>query len=120
MKVERISFTGTYDKISRSTDRIYLSNLKELSKNTSNVDVFLSSSTKEYPYLKHNGTLDVPCIKISVVPKGLNFIQRMFTDKRYVTYFPTGNMRELIGYKENFDDVFLRIVGLFKENFKLK
>lgn len=102
--IEKISFGKIYNFVNREQKK-YVT--PELEKHADTVDVFLYSDKKDY------GTEREPnikkCIKISVIPANLNFIQKVFTDKHFVTYHPIN--------EEGFDQTFIKIVKSFKETF---
>ena len=111
MKTDKIkpNFTGLQICNIKPLHTIYIKNIKYLEKLASGKDVFIRSTTKDFPYRK--SMVSVSSLEILVRPQKLNFFQKLFGTKTVREYFPTGNYKDLIKFNETFEDVFKKAIS---------
>ena len=115
MKIQptQLSFKGININRLKSLDRISLPDLNSFEKMAENVDVFLKSTRKSFPY--KGSTLTPNTVEILARPKNLSFFEKLFGKKTQKAYYPVGILRDLIDEpKPSFEELFKTVVSKVK------
>lgn len=114
--IKNISFQGLKEGNLSTIARVHISNLYPLKEEMKDVDVFIKSVEHYFPQGKY--PYEISAIKMSIMPKGLNFFQRLFSKQKITDYFPIGELGKSINYEGSIEDFFRKNISIYYKKFK--
>ena len=91
---------------------LFINDVRQLENASKNLDVILKSTKRDFPYRQTR--LSMSAIKITARPQKLSFFEKLFGRRTVVSFFPTGQLHDLVSGEKAFEEFFKKTISKVK------